>query len=57
MKVHINEVGVLTVESETAVEAFALRQWLKENPVNTLDEAIPARNLIFVTRVTKQDDQ
>jgi hypothetical protein len=31
VKVHINEAGTLIVEAENGLEAYALKQWTKEN--------------------------
>lgn len=41
MKATINKDGILTIESETELESYALKQWLSNNPVN-------ATSLLFI---------
>lgn len=41
MKATINKDGMLTIESETELESYALKQWLNNNLVN-------ATNMLFI---------
>jgi len=35
MKANITAKGMLIIESETALESYALEQWLKSNPIDS----------------------
>lgn len=41
MKATINKDGLLTIETESELESYALKQWLNTNPVL-------AKNLLFI---------
>lgn len=46
MKANIDEEGLLTIQSESPLEAYALSQWLKANA------PIDGKQILFITKST-----
>jgi hypothetical protein len=45
MKAKITKDGLLIIESETDIESYALKHWIKENPINE------SLHLMFMTHI------
>lgn len=54
MRAEISENGILSIQSESALEAYALRQWLRENPIQG-DGIISSANLVFIATNEAKD--
>lgn len=48
MKARIDSKGMLTIESESELEAYALDRWMEQNPIDMHAGSIPVRNLLFI---------
>ena len=47
MKATINECGILQIQAETALESYALNQWVKNNFSKPNEQAIDTNNIVI----------
>jgi hypothetical protein len=57
MKVWISAEGYLSIKSETELESFALRAWMKENTFDRLDDKCKSCQNMFLDATYSEKDK